>query len=350
MLRAVDLESFEPSLLEPWMGTGPASVSRASPPELAGPDALVFASTPEQLSAALLNKAGWIVVAANLPAPAELPVGTRLFKSAHVGLTMSRLLPFFDRKKDHFRQERPVHPGAFVDPSARLGKNVIVGPGAVVGAGAVVGDDAIVGANAVIEPEARVGARTILHPLVFVGAFCEIGADCEIHPHTTIGADGFSFARDKAGKHHKLPQLGKVVLGDRVEIGANCAIDRAAFTETRIDSGTKLDNLCHVAHNVTIGEDSVMAAGFMVAGSTKIGKRLMAGGNVAMADHLTVADDVVIAGRSGLTFDVEKPGAYGGFPLLPMRDYLKNLANIGQVTALRKQINRIAKHLGLELE
>lgn len=350
MLRAEDLESIDRALIEPWMGTGSPVATRVSPPELAGPDALVFASTAEQFAVALDKKAALIIASGKLPAPAQVPAGTRLFKSPHVQLAMSLLLPRFDRKKERFQQTPPIHPQSSVHPSSRLGKNVVVGPFAVIGANCVIGDEAIIGANCVVENGARIGARTILHPLVFVGADCELGTDCELHPHVTIGSDGFSYTRDKNGRNHKIPQLGKVVLGDRVELGAGCAIDRAAFTETRLESGLKMDNLCHVAHNVSIGEEGLLAGGFMVAGSTKIGKRAMAGGSVVVADHLTLTDDVVLAGRSSLTFDVDKPGAYGGFPLLPMKDYLKNLANLGQMTAFRKQLNRISKHLGLESE
>lgn len=348
LIRSEELESAWPGLIEPWMGSGHVQAAKVSPPESADPSTLVFAGLPEQLATALDRKAGLIVASGKLTPPTELPAGTRLYRSPNVPLAMAAILPRFDRKRERFVQSPAIHPQSSVHPNAKLGRDVTVGPFAVVGDGAIIGDGAIVGAGSVVERGAKVGARTLLHPRVFLGAGCEIGADGEIHPGTTIGSDGFGFARDKDGRAHKLPQLGRVVIGDRVEIGANCAIDRAAFAVTRIGDGVKFDNLIHIAHNCEIGDDSLVAAGFMIAGSTKIGKRFMTGGNSVVADHVTIADDVVLAGRSTVTNDVPAAGAYGGYPLLPMKEYLRNLAGTAHVAKLRKQVSRLFKHLGLE--
>lgn len=350
MIRSEELESAWPGLIESWMGSGSAQATRVSPPELADPTTIVFAGQADQLTTALEKKAALIVASGKLTPPAQLPSGTRLFKSPNVGLAMAAILPRFDRKRDRFTQDPKIHPQSSVHGSAKLGRDVIVGPFAVIGANTTIGDEAIIGAGTVIERGARVGARTLLHPRVFVGADCEIGSDGEIHPNTTIGSDGFGFTRDKDGRALKLPQLGRVVLGDRVEIGANCAIDRAAFTTTTIRSGTKLDNLCHIGHNTDIGEDSLIAAGFMIAGSSKLGKRFMVGGGSVVTDHVTVADDVMLGGRSTITNDVEKPGAYAGYPLLPMKEQMKVLASSVHIVKMRKQLSKILKHLGLEEE
>lgn len=333
--------------LEKIQGPDSFQAARVDRPEDAGPASLVFASTPEQLRFALQNAPALLILQAKLEVPAGAAPHTAIFRTPSIGLAMAALLPAFDTKSARFQQETTRHPSAVVHPRARVHASAVLGPGVVIGEDAQLEEGVIIGANSVIERGARIGARSLLHPLVFVGAECEIGTDCEIHPHTTIGSDGFGFAQDKAFKHHKLPQLGRVVIGDRVEIGANCAIDRAAFTETRIGSGTKLDNLCHVAHNCEVGEDSVIAAGFFMAGSSKIGKRFMVGGTSALADHVNVGDDVILAGRSVIVNDLPNKGAYGGYPVQPMKDYLKTLSSLPHVVRLRKDVSRIMKHLGL---
>lgn len=346
MIRSEQLVPLNKELFTE-LNPGPSvTAKRASAAETAAPGDLVFAGKKDQLEAALQGAPAILVVDAKLALPEPLPAGIRFFKTPHVGMAMATLLPHFDRKLERF--EPGIHPQSSIHPSAQLGKNVSVGPFAVIGARVHIGDGTRVGAGTVIEAGARIGANTILHPQVFIGAGCILGESCEIHPHTTIGSDGFSFTQDRARRQHKLPQLGIVILGDRVEVGANCAFDRAAFSETRIGSGTKFDNLCHVAHNVTIGEDGVFAGGFFVAGSSTIGDRFMCGGNVAVGDHVEVSNDVVLAGRSCTATDIPEPGAYGGFPVQPMKDYLKTLSSLPQLVTLRKDVARLLKHLGLE--
>jgi UDP-3-O-[3-hydroxymyristoyl] glucosamine N-acyltransferase len=222
---------------------------------------------------------------------------------------------------------------------------VLLGPYCVIGAGATIGDGCCIGAHSVVENGARVGAGTILHPHVFVGAGCELGRDCEVHPHTSIGSDGFGYAVGASRRPRKIPHLGNVSIGDEVEIGSNCAIDRAKLASTYIRSGTKLDNICHIAHNCDLGEDGFYTAGFMMAGSTKIGRRFMTGGNSVVSAHLTLADDVVLAGRSSVTSDVTEAGHYGGYPLQPLKEAMRTLAALGQLAGMRRSLNRVLRHL-----
>src|SRR5208337_36025 len=235
----------------------------------------------------------------------------------------SVLLKYFDRKSERFAQWGERHSTAVVHESAILGKDVVLGPYCVIGAEALIGDGCMIGAHTIIENKVRIGARTILHPHVFVGSGCEIGRDCEIHPHTSIGSDGFGYAVDRDGRPRKITQLGNVRIADEVEIGSNCAIDRATLTSTHVRSGTKLDNLCHIAHNCDLGENGLYTAGFMTAGSTKIGRQFVTGGNSVISAHITVADNVVLAGRSTVTNNVTESGAYGGYPLQPLKDALR---------------------------
>ena len=217
----------------------------------------------------------------------------------------------------------------------------------MVGANAVIGNGCCIGSHSVIECGARLGENTLLHPHVFVGAGCVLGRDCEVHPHTSIGSDGFGYAVGPSRRPQKLSHLGNVCIGDEVEIGSNCAIDRATLTSTHVRSGTKIDNLCHIAHNCDLGEDGFYTAGFMMAGSTTIGRRFMTGGNTVVSSHLKLADDVVLAGRSTVTADIPQAGHYGGYPLQPLKDAMRTLAALGQLTTLRRNVNRMLKALQL---
>lgn len=260
---------------------------------------------------------------------------------------MSEVLCLFDSNK--ISSLPKIHPTAVVSPSARIGKNVSIAPYVVVEDHAHIDDDAIIGAHTVIEHHAKIGQYTQISPHVTIGSYCTVGINCRIGSQVVIGSDGFGFFTDKTFTHHKIAQIGKVVIEDNVEIGAHCAIDRATLTETRIKSGSKFDNHCHIAHNCTIGENAVIAAGFIVAGSTTIGKNLMSSGSVGVLGHLTIADNVILTGRTGVSKSIEKPGVYGGFPAVDHKENLKTMAAISNLTHMRKQVNTILKHLGLEI-
>ncbi len=345
MINAEVIKDLQSADLVFVSGSLQSIVTKVLPPELADKDSLVFVSKTDQLESAM--KAGAPIIIAHKSL--TLPEGnTTFFWTGSVQMGMATLLPLFDGKMNRFRQENKIHPTAFIDPSAHIGKNVSVGPFAVIGEQVRIGDGTTIGAHTVIECHAVIGDHTLLHPHVFIGADCQVGAHCEIHPHTTIGSDGFAFAMTREGHHKKIPQIGKVILEDWVEIGANCAIDRAALTETRIGEGTKFDNLCHVAHNVVIGKHNVMAGGFFVAGSSKIGSHCMFGGNTAVTDHVNICDQVVVAGKSGVTKNITEKGAYGGYPLEPLKDAMKTIANITHLTRIRKDVAKIIKHIGLK--
>lgn len=350
MFHSEKLEKIRPDLVEHWRGQRPQEITAVHPPELSGKGSLVFASKQEQFDQALAKKASVIVAHNKISVPTDVPAGILIYKSSHVGLAMAAILPHFDSKKERFAPLGKIHPQSFVHPSSKIGANVTIGAFTFVGENAVIGDQAIIGSQVTIERNAKVGARTLLHPQSFIGADCELGEDCEIHPHVTIGSDGFGFAQDREGNHHKLPQLGRVIVGNRVEIGANCAIDRAAFTETRIGDGVKLDNLCHIAHNCTIGPNAAIAGGFFLAGSSKIGRSFMTGGSTVVADHVSITDGVVLAGRSTVTNDIATAGVYGGYPIQPVKDHLKTIASLPHLVSLRKQVARLVKHLGLTEE
>ncbi len=349
MLNAHTVQGRHADVFTYLHGNLDATATRCHMPCNADPDSLVFVSDLAQLAEARERGAAILIVQSDIAdqvAGIEPTCGC-CFSVKNVSMGMAALLRHFDRKRERFSQWGERHATAIVHESATLGANVLLGPYCVIGANAVIGDGCCIGSHVVVENDVHLGANTVLHPHVFVGAGCELGRDCEVHPHTSIGSDGFGYAVGASRRPQKLSHLGNVCIGDEVEIGSNCAIDRATLSSTHIRSGTKIDNICHIAHNCDLGEDGFYTAGFMMAGSTKIGRRFMTGGNSVVSAHLELADDVVLAGRSTVTSDVTEPGHYGGYPLQPLKDFMRTLASLGQLTDIRKNVNRVLKHLQL---
>lgn len=328
-------------------GNAQAVASGCSSPEEVGADDLVFVSDPAQLESLRGHGAAIVIAHRSLSKDiaSGLDQGTCYFATASLGPAMAALLGYFDHKAERFTQWGERHSTAVVHERAHIGANVYLGPFCVIGSEAWIGDNCMIGAHTVVENDARIGDRTLLHPHVFVGSRCVVGADCEIHPHTCVGSDGFGYVRGPNGLPIKIPHLGNVQIGDHVEIGGNCSIDRAKLDSTHIRSGAKLDNLCHIAHNCDLGENGFYTAGFMMAGSTKIGRNFSTGGNSVVSSHLTLADDVTLAGRSTVTNDISEPGEYGGYPLQPLRQALRTIATIGCLTDMRKNLARVMRRL-----
>ena len=310
---------------------------------------LVYVSDAAQLAESRQHKPAIVIVHANAAKHvcAVIDADSCCFSVKDISLGMAMLLKYFDDKPHRFTQWGERHPTAVVHDDAKIGAGVFLGPYCVVGAGANIGERSLIGAHCVIENGARIGARCILHPHVFVGAACVIGDDCEIHPHTSIGSDGFGYALDPNGTPRKITHLGNVQIGDGVEIGSNCAVDRATLTSTYIRSGTKLDNICHIAHNCDLGENGFFTAGFMMGGSTKIGRQFVTGGNSVVTAHITLGDNVMLAGRSSVTNDVPDAGAYGGYPLQPLKEAMKTAVSLGQLNEMRRNLRRVMRHLHL---
>jgi UDP-3-O-[3-hydroxymyristoyl] glucosamine N-acyltransferase len=317
--------------------------------EEATPQSLVFVNDAALLAHVRCRKPAILIVQAKLAGELDplMDGDSCCFSVNDISMGMAILLKYFDTKCNRFRQWGERHPTAVVHRDALVGANVFLGPYCVIGAGAEIGDGCMIGAHTVVENAASIGARTILHPQVFVGAACRIGADCEIHPHTSIGSDGFGYAVDPDGRPRKISHLGNVIIGDAVEIGSNCAIDRAKLTSTYIRSGTKLDNICHIAHNCDLGENGFYTAGFMMGGSTKIGRQFVTGGNSVVTEHVTLGDNVVLSGRSSVTNDVPHAGHYAGYPLQPLKQAMKTAVNIGHLNEIRRNLHRVMKHLNL---
>ncbi len=219
-----------------------------------------------------------------------------------------------------------IHPFAVLADKVRIGNRVTIYPGVFVGQDSVIDDDSVIYANVSIGHKITVGKRVI------------------IHSGTVIGSDGFGFVTE-GGKHHKIPQVGGVIIEDDVEIGANCSIDRATLGNTLIKQGTKLDNQVHIAHNVTIGEHCLIAGQVGIAGSSTLGNYVIFGGQAGVADHTIVGDRVMAGGKAVITKDVEAGQIIAGFNAMPIRDWLKVQAVLPKLPELKKAITKLEKKL-----
>lgn len=242
-----------------------------------------------------------------------------------------------------FSAAEGVHTNAVVSGDARLGSRVSVGPNAVIESGALIGDDAIIGAGCYVGNHVEVGSATDLRPNVTLCPGTRIGAQCLVQSGTVIGSDGFGYA-PVSGGWEKIAQLGRVVIGDRVEIGANCTIDCGSIDNTVIESDVIIDNLVHIAHNVQLGAGSALAGQVGIAGSAKLGARVLAGGQVGIAGHIRINDDVQLHGQAMVTGDIEESGVYAsGIPAQPARDWRRMVARLKQLGSLADTVKRLAR-------
>ena len=241
-----------------------------------------------------------------------------------------------------------IHPSATVHAGAQVAATASVAAGVVIGAGAVIGERSVIGPNSVIGEKTRIGDDCLLHANVTVYHHCEVGSRVILHSGCVIGSDGFGFANEQ-GRWVKIPQIGRVLIGDDVEVGAATTIDRGALDDTVIEEGVKLDNLIQVAHNVRIGAHTAIAACTGIAGSAKIGKYCMIGGAAMIFGHIEIADKVRISTNTLITKSLTKPGTYtSALPFSEHGEWLKNAAHlrnldkpVGRIKELEKRISEL---------
>ncbi len=225
------------------------------------------------------------------------------------------------------------------DEQVRIGANCFIGEKCKIGKGARILP------NSVLLSGVEIGENVLIYPNVTIYQRCKIGRNVIIHSGTVIGSDGFGHARNDDGSYKKIPQKGIVSIEDDVEIGSNCSIDRATLGETRICKGVKLDNQIQIAHNVEIGENTVIAAHTGIAGSTKIGRNCMIGGKVGIVGHIEICDDVIITAATNVSKSITKPGMYSGYRAQPQKDELKQQAVIKNIESLKNQIIELQNKL-----
>jgi UDP-3-O-[3-hydroxymyristoyl] glucosamine N-acyltransferase len=245
-----------------------------------------------------------------------------------------------------FRPEAGISDGASVDPTASVHGSAHVAPGCVVEAGAEIAADVIIGPNCVVGRKCRIGEGTRLVASVTLCADSQVGRGCVLHPGVVIGGDGFGLAPDGEGHWERVPQLGRVVIGDDVDIGANTTVDRGAIGDTVVHDGAKLDNLIQVAHNVEIGEGTAIAGCTGISGSTKIGRNCTLAGGVGLVGHIELADNVHVTGFSMVTRSISEPGVYaGGIPAISHAEWGRNFARIRKLDDMAKKIRELEQRL-----
>jgi len=312
--------------------TGLATLQAASPGHIA------FLANPSYGRYLTDTRASAVILSPSVAD--QCPTNVLLLDNPYLGY--ARLSHWFDPSPV---AEPGVHPSAVVASSAKVSKSASIGPQAVIEAGAVIEDNVVVGAGCIVGARCRVGEQSILRPRVTLAHDIIVGKRCHILSGAVIGSDGFGFANEK-GAWHRIAQLGRVVLGDDVEVGANTTIDRGALDDTVIGDGVKLDNLIQIAHNVSIGDHSAMAAMVGIAGSTRIGSHCVFGGASGVAGHLNIADQVHLTGMTLVTGDIRESGVYSsGTSADSNRQWRKNAVRFRQLDAMARRLKELEKKI-----
>lgn len=303
--------------------------------EEAGPGQVTFVANPKYAALAKTTRASAILVTPDFP---EVAATTLRLKNPYLA---------FARAVDLFYQPpvwpAGIHSTAVVHPSARVGANARISAYAVVSENVVIGDDAVLLPHVVLYPGVRIGDRFFAHAHAVVREHCRIGDDVVLQNGVIVGSDGFGFAKDEAGRWHKIPQSGPTILGDRVEVQANACIDRASVGATRIGDGVKIDNLVQVGHGSSVSENTLLCAQAGLAGSTHVGKNVILAGQVGVAGHCTIGDGVIAIAQAGLHGDIPPNSMVAGSPAFDHKQWLRASALFSRLPELLRQFQRKPK-------
>ncbi|MFW5707598.1 MAG: UDP-3-O-(3-hydroxymyristoyl)glucosamine N-acyltransferase [Bacteroidota bacterium] len=315
-------------------------VNTLSKIEEAQPGSLTFLANPAYTPHIYKTRASIVLV--NNDFVAEQPVASTLIRVDNAYQALASLLNLYQQS---LPQKKGISSKASIASGARLGKDVYVGDFAVIGENVVIGDNVKIYPQCYIADNVVVGEGSLLYAGVKVYENCIIGKECTIHSGSVIGADGFGFAPQSDNNYMKIAQIGNVILEDHVEIGANTTIDRATLGSTVIKKGVKLDNLIQVAHNVVVGENTVIAAQTGIAGSSKVGRNCMIGGQVGISGHITIGDEVKIAAQSGLSSHVKDKKIVMGAPAFDHEKYVKAYIHFRNLEKIVNRIDQLEKKL-----
>lgn len=320
------------------LGDGDLPILAARPLTEAGPGDLTFLDSDKHLAAWNASPAAAAVV------PASVPVNGRpLIRVAEPLLAFADIVRTLQNRPSVIRSG--IDPTAHIHPTATLGVDVTVGPFTVIGEGCVIGDRSRVLAGVVLGANCRIGVDCTIHPQVVLYDDCTLGERVVIHANAVLGADGFGY-RPVNGRHIKVPQLGRIEIGDDVEIGAGTTIDRGTFGPTTIGEGTKIDNLVMIGHNCRIGRHNILCSQVGIAGSTTTGDYVVMAGQVGVADHVQIGDGVTLGARSGLAQDVPAGAKLLGAPARPDRDAIRIMLALDRLPDLLKDMRRLKQKLG----
>lgn len=325
-------------------GNPEVEVSGLSKIEEGKPGTLSFLANPKYTPYIYSTGASAVIVSNDFVA--ERPVESTLIRVADAYKSFAALLEMYNQIVN---DKKGIEQPSFIDPSAQVGKDVYIGAFAYIGKNSIIGNGVKIYPHCYVGDNAVIKDNTTLYAGCKVYSFCQIGTSCNIHAGVVIGADGFGFAPNEENNYKKVPQIGNVIIEDFVEIGAGTTIDRATLGSTIIRKGVKLDNLIQIAHNVEIGENTVIAAQTGVAGSTKIGKNCMIGGQVGIVGHLSIADGVKIAAQSGIGTSITTPGEIvQGSPAFNISDYKRTYVVFKKLPQLERKISELEKNTGVQ--
>ncbi|MBE8222024.1 MAG: UDP-3-O-(3-hydroxymyristoyl)glucosamine N-acyltransferase [Bdellovibrionales bacterium] len=343
---------------------------------------ILFCPSIEQINQAVKKNAKLVIIPSSISKNLEIKdyKNLNILKSPSLQESMAKIgQKYFSINNTNFSYNKNIniHPTAIVDSSAKIHSSVKVGAYSVIEAGVQIDEKVFIGSHSVISKNSHIKTLTEIGSHNFIGNFVKIGKankigqqvciehtceiynnnnihskvfigrgsvinnDCEIESHTTIGSDGFGYGSSADGKHYKKVHFGNVIIKDNVQIGSSVSIDRGTFGNSVVGEGTKIDNLCHIAHNVKIGRHCLITAGFACAGSTTIGNSCVFGGQVAVGGHINICDNVQIVARSVITNNVLKPGTYGGFPLQEVKKFRRTQVSLSKVPDLITKINKL---------
>jgi UDP-3-O-[3-hydroxymyristoyl] glucosamine N-acyltransferase len=300
-----------------------------------------FCTNPRYISLLKTTKAGVVCVDSNFPHLSAL----NYLVSDDPKSTFQFLIKLFLHKEINRSSFIGIHPTAVIHPSAQLGLNLTIGPHVVIDQGCFIGDNTTILSNTVVSYGVTLGADCLLYPNVTVREHCYIGNRVILQSGVVIGSCGYGYTTNKNGQHQKQEQLGIVVVEDDVEIGANTTVDRARFKETRIKSGTKIDNLVQIAHNVILGSDNLIVAQTGIAGSVKTGSRVIIGGQSGTVGHIEICSDTMLAARSGVTKSISQPGKYRGTPAIALNAYNREQVYIRRIEGYAQRIQALEDKL-----
>jgi UDP-3-O-[3-hydroxymyristoyl] glucosamine N-acyltransferase len=300
------------------------------------PNTITFLANPKYTSHIYSTQASAVIVDQSF-AP-EKDIKPSLIKVKDVYLALATLMNKFDQNKEFDMQ---ISSNCQVSNSAIVANNVGIGAFSILADNAIVLENTIIGSQVFIGKNVQIGMNCKIYPGAKIYSDTTIGNNVIIHANTVIGSDGFGFAKNETGQYVKIPQIGKVIIEDNVEIGANTVIDRGSMGDTIIKKGVKLDNLIQVAHNVTIDENTVIAAQTGIAGSTTVGKSCLIGGQVGIAGHIHIADGTVVQAKSGLNSSTKPNDKLYGYPALSYSQYLKSYAHFKKLPEMAEELRQL---------
>ena len=318
-------------------GSGDIEITSTAGLDLAGVGDVTFLANPKYTPQIAETKAAAIFLNEGVEIERG-DIAVLRAKDAYVAYTLAMRAFFPAPELNAF-----VHPSAVIDPTASVSENVEIHANAVIGANCRVASGVRIMPNVTLYDGVKVGEGSTIHSGVSVRENCEIGGNCIIHNNSTIGSDGFGYAKNDDKSWLKIPQTGRVVLEDDVEIGANTAIDCASVGETRIKRGAKIDNLVQIGHSCTIDEDALICSQTGLAGSSHIGKRVILTGQVGIAGHLKVGDDAIITAKSATSHDVEPGKTISGIPAFDTKDWLRATAAFRRLGEMAQRLRKLER-------